>query len=315
MEIRHLRCFIAVAEELHFARAAERLHIEQSPLSRAIKELEEDLGTQLFVRTTRSTRLTHAGKLFLEHVPRIFIALQQARDSVKAAVNGFHSQLRVALSDGIQPSRFSTFLALCRQEEPEIEIRLFESPLAQQIKGLHDDLYDVGFSRSDEVGDGIVAQPVWDDPLVVAVPARHPLLSYKRIPLEEVLRYPLVLGDLHACEGYSRQIERVLRRVDQEPMIAERVASVDLMMALVAAGFALGLAGASQIAACHEQNVVARPLAGRTPMLTTYILRLDSEPTDLLARFIERVGNLEESSVAIVPTELPDSDTSEEVEP
>jgi len=70
MEIRHLRCFIAVAEELHFARAAERLHIEQSPLSRAIKELEEDLGAQLFVRNTRSTRLTRAGQLFLEHVPQ-----------------------------------------------------------------------------------------------------------------------------------------------------------------------------------------------------------------------------------------------------
>ncbi|MEE1714496.1 LysR family transcriptional regulator, partial [Pseudomonas aeruginosa] len=84
MEFRHLRCFLAVAEELHFARAAERLHIEQSPLSRAIKELEEELGTQLFVRTTRSTRLTHAGRLFLDHVPRVFTALQQARDSVRA---------------------------------------------------------------------------------------------------------------------------------------------------------------------------------------------------------------------------------------
>jgi hypothetical protein len=106
LELRHLRCFIAVAEELHFARAAERLHIEQSPLSRAIKELEEGLGVQLFVRTTRSTRLTRAGTLFLDHVPRIFTALQQARDSVKAAANGFHGQLRVALSDGIPPSRF-----------------------------------------------------------------------------------------------------------------------------------------------------------------------------------------------------------------
>ncbi|WP_322084444.1 LysR family transcriptional regulator [Burkholderia sp. BCC1972] len=315
MELRHLRCFLAVAEELHFARAAERLHIEQSPLSRAIKELEEDLGAQLFVRTTRNTRLTRAGKLFLEHVPRVFTALQQARDSVKAAANGFHSQLRVALSDGIQPSRFSTFLALCRQEEPEIEIRLSEIPLAQQIKGLNDDSYDVGFARSDEVGDGIVAEPIWDDPLMVAVPARHPLLTHKRIPLEEVLRYPLVLADPHACEGYARQIERVLRRIDQEPMIAERVASVDLMMALVAAGFALGLAGASQIAACREPDVVARPLAGRTPMLTTYLLRLDCDPSETLARFIERVSTLVESSATKKPTVLPGLNPSEEIEP
>lgn len=82
MELRHLRCFLAVAEELHFARAAERLHIDQSPLSRTIKELEEELGARLFVRTTRSTQLTRAGRLFLEHVQRVFAALDQARDSV-----------------------------------------------------------------------------------------------------------------------------------------------------------------------------------------------------------------------------------------
>lgn len=289
MELRHLRCFLAVAEELHFARAAERLHIEQSPLSRAIKELEEDLGAQLFVRTTRSTRLTHAGELFLEHVPRIFASLQQARDSVKAAANGFHGQLRIALSDGITPTCFSALLALCRQEEPEIEIRLTEVPLSQQIKGLHNDLYDVGFAQCDDVGDGLTTEPVWSDPLMVAVPARHPLLTYKRIPLEEVLHYQLVLSDPQVCEGHARQVDRVLRKVDREPLIAERVASFDLMMTLVSAGFALGLAGASHIATSRESNVVARPLAGRSHMLTTYILRVDNEPSDALARFIERV--------------------------
>ncbi|WP_372169841.1 LysR family transcriptional regulator [Xanthomonas axonopodis] len=293
MEMRHLRCFMAVAEELHFARAAEKLHIEQSPLSRAIKELEEDLGVQLFVRTTRSTRLTRAGRMFLEHVPRVFAALQQARDSVKAAANGFHSQLRVAVSDGITPTCFSALLALCRREEPEIEIRLSEVPLSQQIKGLQDDLYDVGFAQSDEVGDGLTAEPVWTDPLMVAVPARHPLLAYKHLPLDEVLRYPLVLGDTNTCEGHARQVERVLRRANQEPLISERVASFDLMMTLVSAGFALGLAGASHIAASREPSVVARPLAGGSHKLTTYLLRVGNEPSDALARFIERVYAVE----------------------
>ncbi len=289
MELRHLRYFLAVAEELHFARAAERLHIEQSPLSRAIKELEEDLGTQLFVRTTRSTRLTRAGKLFLEHVPRVFTALQQARDSVKAAANGFHSQLRVALSDGVPPTCFSALLALCRQEEPEIEIRLTEIPLSQQIKGLHEDIYDVGFAQSGEAGDGIVAESIWHDPLMVVVPARHPLLAYKRVPIDEMLRYPLALCDPQACEGRARQIDRALRQSSLEPLVAERVASIDLMIALVSAGLALGLAGASQIAASGDSGVVARPLAGRSQRLTTYLLRVDDEPSDALARFIERV--------------------------
>ncbi|MFC3608469.1 LysR family transcriptional regulator [Stutzerimonas tarimensis] len=307
MELRHLRCFLAVAEELHFARAAERLHIEQSPLSRAIKELEEELGVVLFARTTRSTRLTRAGRLFLDHVPRVFAALQQARDSVKAAANGFHGQLRIALSDGITPSRLPALLALCRQEEPEVEIRFFEVPLAQQIKGLHDDLYDVGFARADEVGDGIVALPVWNDPLMVAVPARHPLLAHKRIPLEELLRYPLVLCDPQACEGHCRQVDRVLRRLDMEPLVAERVASCDLMMALVSAGFALGLTGAAHIAASQEQGVVARPLVGRSPMLTTYLLRLDGEPSETLVRFVERVQAIDSPEVARpAPGHIPD---------
>lgn len=296
--MRHLRCFLAVAEELHFARAAERLHIEQSPLSRAIKELEEDLGAMLFARTTRSTRLTRAGTLFLEHVRRVFSALEQARDSVKAAENGFHGQLRVALSDGITPSRLPALLALCRQEEPEVELRFFEVPVSQQIKGLRDDLYDVGFAQSDEVGDGIATIPVWSDALMVAVPTRHPLLTHKRIPLDELLRYPLVLCDPQACESHAKHVDRVLRRATTEPLVAERVATCDLMMALVSAGFAIGLTGEARIASSRESGVVARPLALRVPPLTTYLLRLERNSSDVLTRFIERVQ-------AIEPPELP----------
>ncbi|MBG6805255.1 LysR family substrate-binding domain-containing protein, partial [Pseudomonas aeruginosa] len=186
----------------------------------------------------------------------------------------------------------------CRQEEPEVEIRLFEVPLSQQIKGLHDDLYDVGFAQSDEVDDSIVATAVWSDPLMVAVPARHDLLKHKRIPLEELLRFPLVLGDPQACEGHVRQIERVLRRVDMEPLVIERVASFDLMMTLVSAGFALGLAGEAHITASREPGVVARPLAGRSPVLTTYLLRPAGDPSETLSHFIDRVQSIESPGVA-----------------
>ena len=291
MELRHLRCFLAVAEELHFARAAEKLHIEQSPLSRTVKELEEELGVRLFIRTSRSTRLTLEGQLFLAHVPRVFTALEQARESVKSTANGFRGQLRIALSDGVTPSRLPALLARCREEDPEIEIRLFEVPLAQQLKGLHDDLYDAGFSMADEVGDGIIVEPAWEDELMVAVPARHPALAYKRIPLEEVLRYPLVLGDPAVCEGHARQLDRILRKQEKEPLVVQHVATFDVMMALVSAGLALGLAGAAHIAASREPGVVGRPLAGRAPMLTTYLLRRDTEPSQALARFIERLAS------------------------
>ena len=290
MELRHLRCFLIVAEELHFARAAERLHIDQSPLSRTIKELEEELGARLFLRTTRSTQLTRAGRQLQEHVPRIFTALDQARDGVKSATNGFLGQLRIALSDGVTPTRLSTLLARCREEDPEVEMRLFEVPLGLQIKGLHEDLYDAGFSMAEDGGDGILVTPAWEDELMVAVPARHPVLAFKQVPLKEVLRYPLALGDPAGCEGHARQIDRFLRKLDQEPLIAQRVATFDVMMTLVSAGLALGLAGEAHIASSREPGVVARRLAGKPYMLTTYLLRRDAEPSEMLARFIERVA-------------------------
>ena len=266
------------------------MHIDQLPLSRTIKELEEELGARLFVRTTRSTQLTRAGRLFLEHVSRVFATLDQARDSVKAAANGFHGQLRIALSDGITPSRLPALLARSREENPEVEIRLFEVSLDQQIKGLHSDLYDAGFSMAEDAGDGIVVSPAWDDELMVAVPARHPVLAFKQVPLKEVLRYPLALGDPAVCEGHARQVDRFLRKLDQEPLIAQRVATFDVMMTLVSAGLALGLAGEAHIASSREPGVVARRLAGKPPMLTTYLLRRDAEPSEMLARFIERVA-------------------------
>lgn len=288
MELRHLRCFLAVAAELHFARAAERLHIEQSPLSRTIKELEEDLGVRLFDRNTRSTRLTKAGQIFSENVPQVFTALEQARDSVRSVAAGYEGQLRIALSEGISQARLTTLLSHSRAEEPDTEIRVFEVPLAQQLKGLESNLYDAGFSRSAEVGEALLSVPAWNDTLVVAVPSRHPLLTHKKLPLKEVLRYPLVLCDPVVCEGFSRQLNRVLRTTAMEPIVAEQVASHDLMVTLVAAGYGLGFSTKAHLSATHHPEIVTRPLAGRSPALTTYLIRRIGEPSEALQRFVER---------------------------
>nr|SPS05978.1 Transcriptional regulator, LysR family [Candidatus Nitrotoga fabula] len=296
LELRHFRYFIAVAEELHFARAAERLHIEQSPLSRAIKDLEYDLDVQLFERTTRSTRLTWAGQVFLVEARRVLATLEQAIASTKAAATGYRGTLRIALSDGITQPWFASLLAQCREEEPEVEIRLFEISLAEQVKGLRGGLYDAGFAQAAEVGEGIVVQSVWNDPLMIAVPARHPLLVHKRIPLGELIRYPLVLCHPEFCEGGYRQIERILRTVVTEPVVAEHAVSFDLMMTLVAAGYGLGFASKSHMMVCRHPEVVARPLAGRPLMLTTYLLRPNTEPSAQLSRFVARVVAAEKSN-------------------
>lgn len=288
MDLRHLRCFIALAEELHFARAAARLHIEKSPLSRTIKELETELNVRLFERAPSGTHLTWAGQVFQEDVRRVFLAVEQAKANVRAAASGYRGTLRIALSDGIVPQRLSALLARSRLEEPEVEIRLFEVPLSQQVKGLRSDLYDAGFAHSDESGNGLLAKSVWRDPISVILPARHPLLAFRAVPLEKVLEYPLVLCHPEVCEGRYKQIKRIFHSSGSDPAIAEYVASNCVMLALVAAGYGLGLACHAQVAACHLSEIVLRPLAGETLMLTTYMLRPEAEAPPQLERFLAR---------------------------
>lgn len=195
MNMRHIQAFIAVAEELHFSRAAKRLHIEQSPLSCTIRKLEADLGVTLLLRTAHTVRLTWAGQAFLEDARRVILACEQARARARAAAAGYHGTLRIGLSGDVGRTRLAALLALCRQEAPEISIRLSEVPLAQLLKGLHIGLFDAGLAMAGDVGTEIVAAPLWHDPFLVTMPARHPLLAYKDVPLQEVVNYPLVLCD------------------------------------------------------------------------------------------------------------------------
>ncbi len=132
MELRHLRCFIVLAEELHFTRAAERLHIEQPPLSRAIKELEDELGAVLFDRDRRGTRLTAAGAVFLQDTRRLFTVLEQARENVKAVAAGLRGSLRIAVSDGALDPRLSAFL-LIRQA---LFVNLARAEVSKPLDGL-----------------------------------------------------------------------------------------------------------------------------------------------------------------------------------
>lgn len=128
---------------------------------------------------------------------------------------------------------------------------------------------------------------IWHDPLMAVVRVRHSLLVHKRIPLDEVLCYPLVLGDPQICEEYARQVDRLLRHSDLEPLVAERVALSELIMTLPFSSFALGLTGASQFADCSKFGVAARLFAGRSRLLTTYLLRFDVDPSETIIRFIE----------------------------
>lgn len=299
MELRHLRYFIAVAEELHFARAAQRLHIEQSPLSRAIKDLESDLNARLLERTTRHTRMTHAGHVLLGDARRIMNAVARARDNVRAAVEGRKAQLAVALADGVMQPRLATLLARCRAEEPDISIRLVETSFDEQLSGLRDEVFDVGFAQCRDQSGLFEAEAVWNDPIMVALPARHPLLAFKHIALADALRYPLVLLQRDSCPASQQQIDWMLHSVGAPPVVADRAATLELMMTLISAGYGLGFLSAAHMAAWQYPDVVIRPLAGPARVLTTYVLYPKVQPSAIRDRFIERAKQLHAVSLAL----------------
>ncbi len=288
MELRLLRYFVAVAEELHLARAAERLGIEQSPVSRAMRDLEHLLGVQLFDRSARRTKLTWAGQVLLVECRRVLATVDQAVQATKGAAQGYQSYLRIAICDSLAQPRIASLLARSREEEPELEVRVFELPFSQQLKGLHNDLLDVGFALSGTVNGGLVAEPVWTDPLSVIVPARHPLLAHPQVKLDDALKCPLVLCHPEAASGCHDQIHAVLEGAPGPLKVVDYVTSLGVMLTLVGAGYGIGFAIASQVQALNRPDIATRPLAGTPPMLSTYLLRRQGEPSEPMRRFMRR---------------------------
>ena len=235
--------------------------------------------------------MTPAGTTFLQDIRRLFTNLEQARENVRAIAAGLRGSVRIAISDGAIDPRLSALLALCRQEEPEIEIRLSEVTLAEQLRGLRSGDFAIGFAHTADVGDGLVTEPIWQDPLVVTVPIRHPLLAHKEVSLRELVSYPLVMCDPQLCEGYCRELTRLLHPLERESTIVEHVSSLDMMLTLVGAGYGIGFATATRIAVCQRPDVVIRPLALDSAVIITYLLRPEggsglSAPVE---RFIERL--------------------------
>jgi len=237
------------------------------------------------------------GGLIVAHDPRLDLQGLQGRLGAQIATGRAHAgellerRLHEVLGVPLDDLAFGVGALLgeqARAVQIQVNIRLSEVPLTELVQGLNADLFDAGFAMIDEVEDGIVAQPLWADPLVVALPARHPLLAFKEVPLQEVLSYPLVLCDPRTCQGCCRQRERLFRSVDVQPIVAEYAASHGLMLTLVAAGYGLGFSTAAHLATCQPADVVVRPLAGQSASLTTYLLRTEVGMTEPLQRFIER---------------------------
>lgn len=193
MELRQLRYFIAVAEELHFGRAAKRLVIAQSAVSQQISRLERELGTELFIRTPRRVRLSESGAVFLPAAREVLAAEQQARDAVSEFTAARDAVLRVGTSKGMG-ERLTRVLEILNRTAPGTRVELASAAPEERLRRVAAGEWDAAFVRGMLTApDGVRQVPVWRDELLVALPAGHPLAEPGSVDLARLAGLPLYL--------------------------------------------------------------------------------------------------------------------------
>ncbi|MFI5610525.1 LysR family transcriptional regulator [Amycolatopsis sp. NPDC051903] len=193
MELRQLKYFVVVAEELHFGRAAERLHIGQPAVSQQVRRLERELGTELVERTTRTVALTEAGERFLPHARAVLAAAERAADAVTEFRAERAHLVRLGTSDGLG-DRLDGFLAAFTQFAPDAQLELVHAPTTTRLRQVRDGDLDATFVRGDWPSDGLDLTPLWTDEVVVALPATHPLADRAVVDFADLAALPLRLS-------------------------------------------------------------------------------------------------------------------------
>lgn len=262
MNIRYLQYFVILAEEQHYQRAAERLGIEQSPLSRAIKALEAELRVKLFHRTSKGTRITPVGTAFVDDARRILSAVDQGWRTLKNE-DVFTEPLRISLADttlGLANARLSDWLAQVREAFPDTDLRLTEQSYNEALRDLRAGQSDAAIVQGGQSnGVDLLSHPLWQDPLVAVLPRTHELADQAVIRLEDFIRYPLIDCSPASEAASSSVVHERFARLGGELINGEYASTVLGMVALVAAGFGLGFAGQLQMQVVQHPDIVVRP--------------------------------------------------------
>ncbi len=242
LELRHLRYFLAVADTLHFGRAAERLGMSQPPLSQQIRQLETLLGAQLFVRSHRRVQLTPAGEVLLEQARDILQRVDKAVDTVQRAQRGESGELRIGLTRATPLSpQIPRAIFSYRQQHPQVQMQLREMNSLRQIEALLADELDVGIIRKRMLPDELVAQHLFDDPLALVVHASHPALRGKapasaRLSLKQFALDPFVGFSRDSGAGIHDHVITLCRNAGFSPRIVQEAGESSTLISLVAAG-------------------------------------------------------------------------------
>lgn len=286
MDLRQMRYFLALAEERNFGRAAERLHMAQPPLTRQIRALEDELGTELFLRTPKGVELTEAGRALLAEVPNLLALAQRARERTQLAGAGQTGRLDVGIFGSGVLDVIPRLLARFHAERPEVQIALHTLTKAEQIEALRERRITVGFNRLVPPEPDLVVETVLRERLVVGLPEGHRLCAQGAIRVQDLDGEPMILYPNLPLPGLAQEVMNAFRREGVRLRVEQEVEDVLTCVALVAGGFGLCVTTESS-ASLRLPGVTYRPFSSRALRdIELSCLWRRADPSPILAGFL-----------------------------
>lgn len=287
-ELRQLRYFVAVAEELSVTGAAARLGIAQQSLSQQITVLERGLGVRLFDRDTRGTRLSEVGALFLPEARAVLARAEAAVDTVRRAERGEIGSLSLAFLPSTANYLLPPVVRTFREQQPDVELSVEDVSISRLVEGVRDGRYDAGFTRPPMV-DGLATRTLITERVCAVLPAGHPLAQREHLHLADLKDEPWVLTERSSWPPWHRQYDEVFRAAGFEPAVVQRASSVQNLLGLVAAG--IGVTRLTESSkTLRGSGVVFVPLAGEQAQ--TDVVWLPDARKPALRRLLEVVTEL-----------------------
>ncbi len=291
MDIKKLQYFIAVAEELHFNRAAEKLNMTQPPLSQQIQALENEIGVKLLERNKRQVRLTSAGAVFLEEAKSILSQLERSIKTTQLVDQGIIGHLNIGFIDSAAGGVLVDMLKMFRERYPQVQLTLHEMTSAQQWQALHEGTIHIGFVRYTESGKHIEHRPLVNESLIAVLPEQHhlahlPVLSIRSLALEPFISFPRHLG-----APFHDLIMSFCAQHDMYPNVVQEAIQMYTIVNLVAANLGVSIVPSS-VAIFQREGVAFRPFEESTPSIPLYAAwRTDCDRASLSA-LLEIIGQM-----------------------
>ncbi len=265
-DLGQLRCFVAVADELHFGRAAVRLNMTQPPLSRQIQILERILDVQLIARSSRSVKLTPAGQSFLPEARHILGLAESSALLVKRVARGRAGSLKIGFTAASAYSYLPSLVAACRDELPDVALSLKEMVSGDQLKRLLSGEIDVGLMRPPMPPVGLCSFRVMAEPMLAALPKTHPLARQPTVKLEQLAADPFIMYAPYEARYFHDLVVELLARGGLSPNYVQYLAQIHSILALIHSG--VGISIVPQAADNLQfRGVVLKPIALQKPTL------------------------------------------------